>query len=177
MGVNHLGHFYLTHLLWDLLRTSKDLRIINVSSSGHMKIVTPSTIDFDDFRYDKGGYGPAVAYGASKLANVLFSQELASRLELVNPNARCVSLHPGVVKTELGRYVFKDKPWLEAVGKLFFGLFGKTPKQGAQTTLYAVLEDSANIKNGEYYSNSLVSLKNVFSNNVENQRKLWKLSE
>jgi len=99
MGVNHLGHFYLTYMLWDLLRTSKDLRIINVSSNGHLKIVSPSTIDFNNFRYDNGGYGSASAYGASKLANVLFSQELAQRLELVNPNARCVSLHPGVVNT------------------------------------------------------------------------------
>jgi len=71
----------------------------------------------------------------------------------------------------------QDKPWLKIFTQFFFGLFGKTPKQGAQTTLYTVLEDASSIKNGEYYSNSVISPKNEFANNVENQRKLWRLSE
>lgn len=70
VGTNHLGHFYLTSKLWDLIRDVPDLRIINVSSSLHLKA---DTIDFDNYNLERD-YGPRKAYAISKLSNVLFTQ-------------------------------------------------------------------------------------------------------
>jgi retinol dehydrogenase-12 len=85
MAVNHLGHFYLTYLLWDILKNSENLRIINVSSKSHLRNYidsnAQSTIDFNtmDGSYpglgmQHGRYHPMYAYSASKMANVLFTQ-------------------------------------------------------------------------------------------------------
>lgn len=76
MGINHLGHFYLTFLLWDKLRRAEEPRIINVSALAHRGFSYPKTnikIDFDDFHY-QNGYNPAEAYSRSKVANILFSK-------------------------------------------------------------------------------------------------------
>lgn len=81
MATNHLGHFYLTYLLWPKLKKSSFFRIINVSSLAHILRWPPKfgfpDIDFDNFDYSKGGYGPMVAYQKSKMANVMFSMSLA----------------------------------------------------------------------------------------------------
>lgn len=81
MGINHLGHFYLTYKLWTSLKKSKDLRIINVSSIAHMFSTNMAKVsmDFDDLAYEKS-YNPYLAYSRSKLANVLFTKELAKRV-------------------------------------------------------------------------------------------------
>lgn len=87
-GINHLGHFYLTSKLWDMLKEAKDPRIINVSSKAHERVrLSPSKIvNFDwknlNFDYD---YDAQMAYSRSKLANVLFTQELARKLSDVLP--------------------------------------------------------------------------------------------
>ena len=78
------------------------------------------------------------AYGASKLANVLFTQELAERLSKYNPNARCVCLHPGFVRTEIPRYIVKSNSIISYSINPVSRIFGKTPREGAQTTLYAI---------------------------------------
>ena len=117
------------------------------------------------------------AYGSSKLANVLFSQELAERIAKFNPSARVVSLHPGFVRTELTRYMTKDNKVYLYVMYVMGLLFGKSPVEGSQTTLYTLLEDTVNIKNGAYYDNSHVGEKNPFALDPENQKKLWRKSE
>lgn len=110
MGVNHLGHFYLTYLLWDMLKNSENLRIVNVSSKAQTRNRVdgsrPLVIDFQTMNGTYPGegphfgkYNPWYAYSASKMANVLFTQELADRLSLINPTARTISVHPGVVRT------------------------------------------------------------------------------
>ena len=78
MGVNHLGHFYLTNLLQELLIKSSPSRIINVASSAHQ--ICLNGLQFDDLQSRKS-YGPLIAYGKSKLANILFTLELSRRLE------------------------------------------------------------------------------------------------
>jgi NAD(P)-dependent dehydrogenase (short-subunit alcohol dehydrogenase family) len=98
MGINYLGHFYLTSKLWPILKKSEDLRIINVSSIAHNKIVEKVNLDFSDFNL-KRSYQPMKAYCNSKLALTMFTQELASKLSKVSPKARCVCLHPGFVDT------------------------------------------------------------------------------
>ena len=111
MGVNHLGHFYLTYRFWDLLTAVNDFRVINVSSDLHNKFALmniKTIIDWDDFNYQKDFHNLR-AYGRSKLANVLFTQELANRAQVAHPNARIVSLHPGFVSTEISREGFDGK--------------------------------------------------------------------
>ena len=73
MGVNHLGHFYLTYLLWAQIKEAGNPRIINVSSLAHKERFSNSRIDFDDINFEKG-YGSYLAYSRSKKANVLFAK-------------------------------------------------------------------------------------------------------
>ena len=100
-GINHLGHFLLTHLLLERIKESAPSRIINVSSLGHFS----GTLNFDDMMWKKG-YSGGTAYTRSKLANVMFSRELAKRLS--GTDVTVYSLHPGVIHTEIGRHFF---PW------------------------------------------------------------------
>src|SRR5215210_5786673 len=94
-AVNHLAYFLLTNLLLDVLKDSAPSRIVNVASGEQRN----ATIDFDELQGEKG-YKGAKAYSQSKLANVLFTYELARRLEGTGITANC--LHPGVVGTNLG---------------------------------------------------------------------------
>ena len=97
-GVNHLGHFLLTNLLLDRLKESPAARIVNVSSTAHRRV---DAINFDDLNSEKS-YNRMAAYGQSKLANILFTRSLAKRLVGTSVIANC--LHPGVIRTELGRH-------------------------------------------------------------------------
>src|SRR5262245_42792028 len=100
-AANYLGHFLLTNLLLPLLVSSSPARIVNVSSVGHRQ----GTLDFTNLQFEKGGYGVMKAYGRSKLAQILFTRELARRLEgtgvVVN------SVHPGAVATG----IWSHAPW------------------------------------------------------------------
>ena len=91
-GTNHLGHFLLTNLLLDLIKKTNKSRIINVSSLDH----TFCDINWADINWEKS-YSPVKAYGQSKLANILFTNELAKRLE--DTSVSVFSLHPGSVRT------------------------------------------------------------------------------
>mmetsp|Transcript_22955 Transcript_22955/g.19916 ORF Transcript_22955/g.19916 Transcript_22955/m.19916 type:complete len:281 (+) Transcript_22955:56-898(+) len=97
-GVNHLGHFYLTNLLTDLLKKSAPSRVINVSSLAH----TRGSMNFEDINLEKC-YEAGPAYAQSKLANVLFTKEYAKLHK--DDNIKAVALHPGVVRTELARHM------------------------------------------------------------------------
>ena len=175
-GVNHLGHFYLTYLLWPKIKKSEKFRVVNVSSIGHkknwMRKINP-TPDFDDVNYEKS-YDGAISYGKSKLYNVLFTRALAER---INPEqGKTCSVHPGGVRTELTREM---KPNL--IGKVGFGLLypvywfiTKNPWQGCQTSLHCALSD--NVENGCYYADCEKSGENV-EVTKENWDKLWEISE
>lgn len=148
LGINHLGHFLLTQMLLpQLLEAGKPARIINVASSAHQF----GSINFDDLMREKS-YNSWEAYGQSKLANVLYSYELARRLT-AHPQITVNALHPGVVNTELGRYTFGGLgPLLEPLVLAAAGAFLKTPAQGAETSIYlASSPDAANISS-KYYS-------------------------
>ncbi|XP_071963320.1 retinol dehydrogenase 11-like [Antedon mediterranea] len=95
-GKNHLGPFLLTNLLLDLLKKSAPSRIVNVSSSGHAE----AKINFDDINSTES-FEPVAAYCRSKLANILFTKELAERLK--GTGITCYSLHPGFVATDVFR--------------------------------------------------------------------------
>uniref|UniRef100_A0A6B2E6Y8 Putative dehydrogenase with different specificities related to short-chain alcohol dehydrogenase n=1 Tax=Phlebotomus kandelakii TaxID=1109342 RepID=A0A6B2E6Y8_9DIPT len=142
IGVNHMGHFLLTNLLLDLLKKSAPSRIVNVSSLAHMN----GQINKEDLNSDKS-YNRITAYSQSKLANILFTRELAKRLEgtRVTVNA----LHPGAVNTELLRHI---PTFLVFVGQPFLKIFFKTPRNGAQTQIRLAVDPALEDVTGKYFS-------------------------
>jgi NAD(P)-dependent dehydrogenase (short-subunit alcohol dehydrogenase family) len=96
MGINHFGHFYLTSLLFPLLKKSDNFRIINVSSRAHYHV--PKGIDFDDIQH-KHSYNDIKVYGQTKLANIYFTRLLQKKIEEAQLNGSATCLHPGVVRT------------------------------------------------------------------------------
>jgi len=137
--VNYLSGFLLTHLLLDLLKKSAPSRIVNVSSRAH----SGGTIHFDDLQGEQryGGFG---AYGQSKLAQILFTQELARRLQgtRVTVNA----CHPGVIRTNLGM------GGTSAVVR-FVRMFFKGPEKGAETPIYLSVSPEVAGVTGKYFAN------------------------
>src|SRR6266581_3125627 len=120
--VNYLSGFLLTHLLLDILKRSAPSRIVNVSSSAH----GGGTIAFDDLQGERG-YRGFRAYGQSKLAQILFTQELARRLEGTGVTVN--ACHPGVIRTNLGMGG-------TSVVVRFVRMFFKGPEKGAETPIY-----------------------------------------
>jgi NAD(P)-dependent dehydrogenase (short-subunit alcohol dehydrogenase family) len=140
---NHLGHFVLTQLL--LPKLTPAARIINVSSTAH-KIASASGLDLDYFWKGEPGYGAWKSYGQSKLANLLFTQELQRRIDSAGLGYTTVSLHPGAVNTDLARNLMGEKNYEKmksgkgtfvqnALGRAM-SLFLKTPEQGASTQIW-----------------------------------------
>ncbi|CAG2106075.1 unnamed protein product, partial [Medioppia subpectinata] len=151
-GTNHLGHFLFTLHLIPLLKKAPAARIVNVSAEIHKF----GRINLDNINIRNGAYDNFYAYGQSKLANILFSRELAKRLRHSNINT--YSLHPGVINTNLSRHV--DNPELhEGKGQTDRGWFRRnflmTPLMGSQTTLYCALDDELANESGYYYNNCL----------------------
>lgn len=174
MGINHFGHFYLTHLLIPLLKKSESFRIINVSSRAHLR--APKGIDFEDIHH-KNQYNDMAVYGQTKLANIYFTRLLQKKIDQAGLNGTAVALHPGVVRTELSRYM---KPYIHVLMKILyapFWLMTKSAQQGAQTTLHLVYEDDKNLKKGEYYADCKVAFSTEISKDMEAAQKLWKISE
>lgn len=156
MGVNHLGPFVLTQLLTDILgRTGtreKPARVINTSSCVATQILVRGTkihMDWDDFNWETRKYDGWIAYGQSKLANVLHAMELNNRYIRESRNIVAVSLHPGSVRTNLTRHTIPS-----CVNSLVNGFLKLAIRQigvweGSQTTLHCVLGD---IIGGAFYS-------------------------
>ena len=144
-GVNHLGHFYLTYLLWNLLKKSPEPRITTTSSLAHER--NGSVLDFDDLNAIHN-YDPMNAYRRSKFANVVFAKELQRKMDEAGIEGRSVSVHPGVVRTDLVNHMLDNwfkKVMIYSMVYSMYPLFlatTKSPWQGAQTTLYTVLEDT-----------------------------------
>ncbi len=169
-GVNHLAHFLLTDLLLELIKSSAPARIINVSSGAH----TGAKVDFDDL-HGEDGYSGLRAYGQSKLANVLFTKELARRLEGSNVTAN--SLHPGVVKTGFGH----NNGGLMGVGLSLFHIvaspFLLNPAKGAETSIHLASSPDVENVSGEYFVKKEAVPSNDVSNDLDVARKLWDVSE
>ena len=135
-GINHLGHFALTGLLLPLIMATADSRVVTMSSNSH-KI---PGLTFDDVR-GATAYKPHIAYGRSKLANLLFSQELARRLHASGDMSLSVAAHPGQSATNpQGRHGLRA---------LIDRLIGQAPARGAQPAIRAATDPSA--QQGDYY--------------------------
>ncbi|XP_018606592.1 retinol dehydrogenase 13-like [Scleropages formosus] len=145
-GVNHLGHFLLTNLLLDKLKSSAPSRIINLSSLAHAM----GEIDLDDLNWERKKFDTKQAYCQSKLANVLFTRELARRLQGTSVTVN--ALHPGVVATDLGRHTGMHQSQFSStiLGPLFY-LLVKTPKQGAQASVYLAVAEELGGVTGRYF--------------------------
>ncbi|XP_047013850.1 retinol dehydrogenase 13 [Ictalurus punctatus] len=146
LAVNHLGHFLLTNLLLGILKSSAPSRVVNVSCIAHVG----GKIHIDDLFFDKRPYNSLDSYRQSKLANVLFSKELAQRMK--GTGMTSYSLHPGVIHTELGRHVKSQYPLLSSVQSPVSFLLTKTPWQGAQTSIYCAVTEGLEDKSGCYFS-------------------------
>ena len=171
IAVNHLAHFLLTDLLLDVIKASAPARIINVSSGAH----SGAKINFDDLQ-GESGYGVGMgAYGQSKLANVLFTNELAKRLEGANVTVN--SLHPGVVRTGFGRNATGIIGGVFAVFQLVGRPFLLTSAQGAETSIYLASSPDVETTTGEYFVKSKSVASNDESNDPEVARRLWDVSE
>jgi NAD(P)-dependent dehydrogenase (short-subunit alcohol dehydrogenase family) len=140
-GVNHLGHFALTTALLDLLAASGPARIVNVSSDAHYQA---RGIDFTALRRRARTVTGLHAYAVSKLCNVLFTQELARRLD--GRGVSAYALHPGVVRSEMWRQV----PW--PVRPLLTARM-LTTEQGARTSLYCATSPQVSAQTGRFYDN------------------------
>ena len=163
------GHFLLTNLLLDILKRSAPSRIINVSSLAHKN----GRIRWVDLNWEKE-YSAVAAYSQSKLANVLFTIELANLLK--GSNVTTVSLHPGVVNTELVRNLHGCLGCLAKICLPCVLCCWKTPTEGAETTIFcATSSDKPNLA-GSYFSDSRVEHLSVKASNAEDAARLWKLS-
>jgi NAD(P)-dependent dehydrogenase (short-subunit alcohol dehydrogenase family) len=166
-AVNHLGHFLLTNLLLGTLEASAPSRVVNVSSGSHRG----ARIDFDHLRGGSSAQGLR-AYGQSKLANVLFTYELARRMEGRGVTVNAV--HPGFVLTHLGR----DNGWLiHKIIRLIMRLKGISPEEGAQTLIYLASSPQVAKVTGKYFFKMEPVETSPQSYDRETASRLWEISE
>ncbi|XP_016364890.1 retinol dehydrogenase 13-like isoform X1 [Sinocyclocheilus rhinocerous] len=170
LAVNHLGHFLLTNLLLGMLKRSSPSRVVNLSSIAHVD----GKIEFDDLFFDKRPYSPLLSYRQSKLANVLFSRELARRMKGTGVSSYC--LHPGVIQTELIRHILVRFPVLKIILSLPCILLMKTPWQGAQTSIYCAVTEGLESKSGCYFSDCAEKDPAPEGKDDEVARRLWEES-
>ena len=166
-ALNHLGYFLMTKKLLPLVEKSDYKRIVNVSSSAHYGI----DFEFDNMNGEKN-YSGFDVYKRSKLANVMFTYELAKRIEGTGITANC--LHPGFVSTNFGknnnflwRNVIRVAMWLTAI----------SVKDGAKTSIHLACSDEVKDITGRFFANSQIKKGSSKAKNEEHNRKLWELSE
>lgn len=168
-AVNHLAPFLLTNLLLPVLIASAPSRIVTVSSTGHGY---GTTIHFDDLQCERR-YGAMRAYSQSKLANVLFTYELARRLEGTGVTANC--LHPGGVNTKLLRYkgvAGAVVGTVLAIGRPFM----LSPAQGAETSVYLSSALDVEGVTGAYFAKQSAARSSKVSYDEATMRRLWDVS-
>lgn len=141
LGVNHLGHFLLTLLLLDSLKAAQKARIVNVSSGAHKW----GRIHFEDMNLE-ANYSVMKGYGQSKLANILFTKELAKRLSHTDITVN--ALHPGAVSTNLG--INRSTGFGKSVYKVLNPFF-QSPDKGAETALYLAKSAEVDDVTGGYF--------------------------
>ena len=165
-ALNHLAPFLLTNLLLDRLKASAPARVVTVSSGASAM----GRIDFDDLQGARN-YSGQRAYNQSKLANIMFTNELARRLEGTGVTAN--SLHPGVVRTNFGA---EDQAWLfTVVSRVVLPLL-KTPAQGAQTSIYLASSSDVDGVTGQFFANRKPKTANNLAYDTNMTARLWHVS-
>jgi len=164
-AVNHLAYFMLTLLLLDRIKESAPERIINIASDLHQR----AKVKFDDLGGERS-YGGMSSYGQSKLANVLFTYELARRLAGTGVTVNCV--HPGAVATNLAS---NNGGLVSAAWKLV-GTFMKSPESGASTQIYLASSPEVEGVTGKYFIDSKEARSSAESHDANIARRLWDVS-
>ena len=165
-ALNHLAPFLLTNLLLDRLKASAPARVVTVSSGAQGM----GRIEFDDLQGARS-YSGQRAYSQSKLANVMFTNELARRLEGTGVTA--TSLHPGVVRTNFGA---EDQAWYFALISRVALLLLKTPEQGAQTSIYLASSPDMDGITGKFFANRTPKTPNKVAYDTDMTARLWQVS-
>ncbi len=165
--VNHLAHFLLTSLLLDTLTASTPARIVNVTSRAHEY----DSMDFDDLGFGRSYFGMK-AYARSKLANVLFTYELARRL--AGSGVTVNAVHPGGVATDIWRTNF---PVLGPVIKWAMSLFALTPEEGADTLIYLASSPEVEGVTGKYFFEREAIASSPLSYDEQVAARLWEVSK
>ena len=167
--VNHLSHFLLTHLLQERLVASAPARVVVVSSSSHRQA---GALDFDDLQSERGYVGLR-AYARTKLANVLFTRELARRLDGTGVTAN--ALHPGTVRTGWG--ADGDAGRLLGLGLFLARWVFLSPEQGARTSVYLAGSPQVEGRTGGYYVRRRLRQPGANALDDAAARRLWQVSE
>ncbi|MGN0043257.1 MULTISPECIES: oxidoreductase [unclassified Rhodococcus (in: high G+C Gram-positive bacteria)] len=172
MGTNYFGHFALTGLLLDMVTD----RVVTVSSAAHRL----GRVDLDDPNWEQRRYHRAAAYAQSKLANLMFSFELARRLDASGSTVRSLAAHPGYAATEVGSHT---GTWFDRLFGFGKKILQRTPEQGAESVLYAATEPG--LRGGyigpdgflELYGSPHTAGCSARARDPEAARRLWELSE
>jgi NAD(P)-dependent dehydrogenase (short-subunit alcohol dehydrogenase family) len=165
-ALNHLSYFLLTNLLLPSLKAAGTARVVSVSSSGN----NLARMRWDDLQY-QAGYSGWLAYGQSKLMNVLFALALARRLQGSGVTSNV--LHPGVINTGFG----KTTTGLNKIVAWGANLAAISPEQGAQTSLYLATAPAVEGVSGVYSVKQKVARANTVAYDQVAQERLWALSE
>ncbi|MBA2176597.1 SDR family NAD(P)-dependent oxidoreductase [Halobacillus locisalis] len=179
LGINHLGHFALTGLLFDHIKQTPEARIVNISSNAHKS----GKVNFDNLMFEGGkGYTPMKAYGQSKLANLLFTYELQRKINDAGLTVKSVAAHPGIANTNLTRHI-ENKALFKVVGPLL-GFMTQDSFNGALPGIRAATDQT--VIGGEYFGPSgfqefkgdpIVVLPITAAYDVMDAKTLWKKSE
>jgi retinol dehydrogenase 14 len=165
-AVNHLGYFLLTRLLLDLLQKSAPARIVNVASIAHRS----ATLNVEDPGFANGGYSILKAYARSKLANVLFTRELARRLSGTGVTVN--ALHPGSVAT----HIWSHAPWYAKPLLPLARLFMLSPAQGADVIVFLASSPDLATTTGGYYERFALVPPSPLAQDDAAARRLWETS-
>ena len=168
LAVNHLAPLLLTHLVLDRMQETaqahSEARIVTVSSEAHRGAAIP----FDDL-HNEESYNGLQAYSQSKLANIMFTYELARRLRGTGVTANCV--HPGIVATN----IFRDSDWFSRIARLF-KMFYKSPSEGAEGPLYLAASSEVKGVTGEYFKGTERVNASVAAYDEKQAARLWQRS-
>ena len=166
-AVNHLGHFLLTSMLLDALKRAEQGRVVVVASEAYRFC---RGIRFDDLQWNTG-FSAFPTYGHSKLANILFTRELAARLEGTRVTAN--SLHPGGVRSQLGA----QNTWYAGRILALVKPFLRTAEKGAETSVYLATSNDVRTTSGQYFYDCKPKKTKPSARDTDAARRLWTLSE
>ena len=166
-AINHIGYFLMTHELLGLLRQTPASRVVSVTSAAHFY----GSLDLDDLQFERRAYIGQRVYGTSKLLNILFTRELARRLEGSDTSANCV--HPGLIRSGFG----KDEPGLMKGLMTLISPFIMSAKRGARGSIYLATSPEVAGVSGDYFSGTSRGWSTRVSKDADAARRLWALSE
>ena len=165
-ALNHLAYFVLSNMLLERLKTGAPSRIVNVASDAHRR----EKLDFSDLQYEKH-YRDYRAYGRSKLANILFTRELARKLAGTGVTAN--AMHPGFVRTRIGDNIGGYRSALFGLAKL---ATARSVEKGAETIVYLASSPDVAKVSGEYFFDLKPHRPTAAAQNDEDARRLWQES-